>query len=173
MPAIIDYSGRFKVWDRPAVYPQVDLVNGAPEGPVFDLDVNREDGGATYLRVDHVEEMARTLGWISPEDAQILIAENETLKNQIFNLPNAIEELKDGIDDRVRDFFDRLDYRPRLDMDSDESSDESTRSGGEIESDSGISGDTSESDNLESFGLGISEGPNELSGNSVNGKSRK
>lgn len=166
MSAILNYGGRFKLWDRPAVYPQVDLVNGAPEGPVFDLDVNTEDGGATYLRVDHVEEMARTLGWLSPEEVIKLKEENEALQNRVYNLPNAIEELKDAIDSNVSDFYNRLDYRPHLSV-GDAKDDDSDNEG--------TDGDSSkaERDDLEIFGLGGIEGPNELSGNSGNGKSGK
>lgn len=163
MPAILIYGGRFKLWDRPAVYPQVDLVNGAPEGPVFDLDVNREDGGAQYLRADHVEDMATMLGWKSPEEVASIIEENDKLKNQINNLPNATEELKDGIDNLVRDFYNRLDYRPVLDVVIPEKSGED-----DDKSESGSS--KSESDSLESFGLGGSKGPDELSGDSGDGK---
>ena len=147
MSAIINYDGRFKIWDRPAVYPQVDLVNGAPEGPVFDLDVNREDGGATYLRIDHVEEMARTLGWMSPEEVLELREENEKLQNRIMNLPTAIEELKDAIDGNVSDFYTRLDYRPHLPVD-DAEDDDSHNEGSDDNS------GNSESDSLKSFGLG-------------------
>lgn len=166
MPAITNYAGRFKLWDRPAVYPQVDLVNGAPEGPVFDLDVNTESGGATYLRQDHVEEMARTLGWMSPEEVQTLKDENDKLQNQILNLPNAIEELKDAIDSRVSDFYTRLDYRPHLSVDDTEDDDSNNE---------GTDGDSfnAESDDLESFGLSSLERPNDVSGNSGNGKSGK
>lgn len=163
MPAIINYAGRFKVWDRPAVYPQVDLVNGAPEGPVFDLDVNREDGGATYLRVDHVEEMARTLGWMSPEEVASLKEENEKLENRILNLPNALEELKDAIDSSVTDFYTRLDYRPSLSVEDGHSDDE--KSDGDS--------DNSKPDSFESFGLGSIEGRTELSGDSGNGATGK
>lgn len=165
MPAILDYSGRFKVWDRPAVYPQVDLINGAPEGPVFDLDINSEDGGAVYLRVDHVEEMARIIGWKSPEEVAALLAENDALKNRIDNLPNTIEELKNGIDSCVRDFYSGLDRSPDLSVDDSEDKSE----------DAGIT-DTGSSDtifdDIEGFGLDSFERPNELSGDSGNGESK-
>lgn len=166
MPAILNYDGRFKLWDRPAVYPQVDLVNGAPEGPVFDLDVNREDGGAQYLRVDHVEEMARALGWKSPEEVSSIVEENDKLKNQINNLPNAIEELKDGIDRRIAEFYGNLDYRPDLPVglaEANESDDESS------DGDSSGTG----KDPLESFGLGSLGGPDDIPSNSGNGTGKK
>lgn len=166
MSAILNYAGRFKLWDRPAVYPQVDLVNGAPEGPVFDLDVNTEDGGATYLRQDHVEEMARTLGWMSPEEVADLKEYNEKLENQILNLPNSIEELKDAIDNCVSDFYTRLDYRPSFPVDNAEVN------GSDDESADGDSSDA-ESDNLESFGLGGLERPDDIPVDTGNGKSGK
>lgn len=162
MSAILNYAGRFKLWDRPAVYPQVDLVNGAPEGPVFDLDVNTEDGGATYLRKDHVEEMARTLGWMSPEEVADLKEYNEKLENQILNLPTATEELKDAIDNCVSDFYTRLDYRPSLSVD------DTKDNGSDDESSDGDSA-KSESDPLESFGLSSLERSNDVPSDSSNG----
>lgn len=165
-PSILLYGGRFKLWDRPAVYPQVDLVNRAPEGPVFDLGVTTEDDGGVYLRAEHVEEMAGMLGWKSPEEVEALVAENDSLKNQINNMPNATEELKDGIDNCIRDFYERLDYRPAVEFEVAEAV-----SGDSEESESGSS--EPDPDSLESFGLGSSEGPNELSGHSGNGKSGK
>lgn len=166
MPAILGYGGRFKLWDRPAVYPQVDLINKTPEGPVFDLDVQTEDGGASYLRVDHVEEMAEMLGWMSPEQVAELRAENEMLKNQVLNLPNAIEELKDGIDSRVADFYDSLNYRPSFPVDNTEEHDEN-----DGQSDSGDG--KPDSDSLESFGLSSIERPDGIPSDSSNGTKGK
>lgn len=164
--SILIYGGRFKLWDRPAVYPQVDLVNRTPEGPVFDLNVQDADGGAQYLRVDHVEEMAFMLGWKSPEDVEQILAENAKLKNQINNLPNAIEELKDGIEARIRQFYSDLDESDGIVPDDSEDTGSDAKDA--VESDSGT-----ESDDLEELGFGLFERPNDVSGDSGNGKSNK
>lgn len=137
MAQILNSKSRFKIWDRPATFPLADLIDRTAEGPVFDLDIELEgQDGAAYIKVRHVEEMARVLGWISPEDAAQLVAVNEALKNRVDNLPQEIERLKDGIDNCVGNFYDRLDSRPSFPVENPSGSNEAD---GKSESSSGIS----------------------------------
>lgn len=109
-PSILNSESRFKIWDRPATYPLADLIDRTAEGPVFDLDIELEaQDGAAYVKVIHVEEMARVLGWKSPEEVAEIVAENEKLKSRIDNVPQEVERLKDGINSVVNNFYDRLD----------------------------------------------------------------
>lgn len=127
-PVILDSRSRFKVWDRPATYPLVDLIDGTAEGPLFDLGIELEArDGAAYVKVIHIEEMARVLGWKSPEEVAEILEENENLKNRVDNLPQEVERLKDGIDRVVSDFYDRLDSRPSFPVDASKESDEDSR----------------------------------------------
>lgn len=127
-PVILDSRSRFKVWDRPATYPLVDLIDGTAEGPLFDLGIELEArDGAAYVKVIHIEEMARVLGWKSPEEVAEILEENENLKNRVDNLPQEVERLKDGIDRVVSDFYDRLDSRPSFPVDASKESDEGSR----------------------------------------------
>lgn len=98
-------SSRFKLLDKPPLYPFYDVVNQAPEGPVFDLGVDLEFySGPIYIRRDHLEEMARSLGMLTKEEADSLREENQRLLDNNKKLPKAIKELRDGINDLVDAF---------------------------------------------------------------------
>lgn len=128
-PVILDSKSRFKIWNRPATYPLADLIDRTADGPVFDLDIELEaQDGAAYVKVIHVEEMARVLGWKSPEEVAEILEENANLKNRVDNLPQEVERLKDGIDRAVNDFYDRLDSRPSFPVDASKESDEDSGS---------------------------------------------
>lgn len=95
---IIDNSSRFLLVETPLAYPNKDIILGAPEGPVFDLSVDLDDQfGVGYLRVEHVKEMAKVLGMLSKEEADILRARNKELEDEAQKLPEGVKELVDGI----------------------------------------------------------------------------
>lgn len=99
---------RFILLEKPLVHPQVDIVNRAPEGPVFDLsvDLNGYDG-PVYLRVDHVEEMARQLGYVHPDVVNELLDTIKVQQSKLAMLPDPVElaELKNGIDRYIGAFL--------------------------------------------------------------------
>lgn len=102
-------SSRFLIWDKPNAYPKYDLILRSSDGPVFDLGVILEDySGSVYLRPEHVIEMGRTLGMATKEEVQALRQSIENLNSQIDELPNAQEELKNGINDAVGRFYSSL-----------------------------------------------------------------
>ena len=103
-------SSRFLIWDRPLAYPKFDIITRDTDpGPVFDLGVELDSyDGSIYIKPEHIVEMGRTLGMMTKADADKLRAENEELKRQINSLPAAQEELKDGLDNLVSVFFNRI-----------------------------------------------------------------
>lgn len=102
-------SSRFLLWDEPNAYPQYDIINRDTAGPVFDLGVDLDDyNGSIYLRAEHIIEMARDLGMATTEEVQELLAINRKLEDQINVLPKAQEELKNGLDSLVSNFYNHL-----------------------------------------------------------------
>lgn len=102
-------SSRFLLWDSPVAYPHYDLILRDTTGPVFDLGVDLDDyNGSVFLKADHVIEMARDLGMATTDEVQELLKEIQDLKNQIEILPVAQEELKDGLDSLVSNFYNHL-----------------------------------------------------------------
>ena len=99
-------SSRFLVWPKPLSYPFYDLVNRDTDpGPVFDLAVELSDySGSVYLRVDTVIEMARVLGMATTAEVSVLKAHIDSLESQIGKLPQAQEELKNGLASLVSKF---------------------------------------------------------------------
>lgn len=90
---ILDGSGRFVLHSKPPAFPFIDVVTGAPEGPVFDLSVDLDYyNGVVYVKAEHVEEMARTLGMEYKKEADPVSAETN----------NEVESLINGIDDILR-----------------------------------------------------------------------
>lgn len=99
-------SSRFLVRERPIGYPFYDLILQDSAGPVFDMNVEMDGyDGRVYLRFEHVEEMARTMGMATKEEVEALNNTIADLRRQINNLPKAQEELKSGIDDLVGRFY--------------------------------------------------------------------
>ena len=102
-------SARFLLWDQPHAYPQYDIINRDTAGPVFDLGVDLDDyNGSIYIRSEHIIEMARDLGMATTDEVEALKATIKSLRDQIEVLPMAQEELKDGIDSLVRNFYSHL-----------------------------------------------------------------
>lgn len=95
---IINGEGRFVLLDKPASHPFSDIVLGTPEGPVFDLSVDLEYySGVAYLKAEHVEEMAHTLGMVTKAEADELRAKITQLEVEKDSLPPHVESLVHGI----------------------------------------------------------------------------
>lgn len=95
---ILDNSSRFLLVDKPLTFPFFDIVNQTPEGPLFDLGVDLEYfNGVVYVKVEHIEEMARVLGMLSKDDATVLNERIKELEAENEKLPNEVEELVNGI----------------------------------------------------------------------------
>lgn len=100
---ILNGDGRFVLLSKPVAFPFSDLVTGTGEGPVFDLSVDLEFyNGVGYIKAEHVEEMARTLGMEYKKEAEPESAE----------INHDLESLINGIDIVLRG------YRPLADPDS-------------------------------------------------------
>lgn len=99
-------SSRFLVWPKPLSYPFYDLLNrDTNPGPVFDLAVELNDyTGSVYLSVNSVIEMARVLGMATTDEVSALNAHIASLESQISKLPQAQEELKNGLASLVGKF---------------------------------------------------------------------
>lgn len=98
---------RFQLLDGPRRSPYRDVVlsDTRQDNPVFDLGVDLDDyDGAVYIQVDHVQEMARSIGMLTKEQADELIEENRRLKAQIDALPEKAQELTDGMANLVSKF---------------------------------------------------------------------
>lgn len=99
-------SSRFLIREKPVAYPYYDLILQDSQGPVFDLNVDMNSyDGAVYLRFEHVEEMARTMGMATKEEVESLNEVIKDLRAQLYRLPKAQEELKSGLDDLTARFF--------------------------------------------------------------------
>ncbi len=103
-------SSRFLVWPKPLSYPFYDLLNRDTDpGPVFDLAVELNDyTGSVYLSVNSVIEMARVLGMATTAEVSVLNAHIADLERQIGKLPQAQEELKNGLASLVGKFHSDL-----------------------------------------------------------------
>lgn len=99
-------SSRYLVWPKPLSYPFYDLINrDTTPGPVFDLNVELSDyNGSVYLSVNSVIEMARVLGMATTDEVAALNARIAELESQIGKLPQAQEELKNGLASLVSKF---------------------------------------------------------------------
>lgn len=105
--SLIDSSGPFPIYDRPAAFPWADLVNGVGEKPVFDLgvDLDTKDGVA-YIQIDHVIAMARTLGMVTREEHEEVLSAMTELKestpeSETERLSNVIRDLDSFVRDRL------------------------------------------------------------------------
>jgi hypothetical protein len=95
---ILDGKGRFVLHDKPAAYPFTDIVTTTGEGPVFDLSVDLEFySGVAYVKAEHVEEMAHTLGMVTKVEADELRAKIIKLEEEKNTLPVHVERLIHGI----------------------------------------------------------------------------
>lgn len=98
---------RFPLLDGPRSYPHRDIVlsDTRQENPVFDLGIDLDSyDGAVYIQVDHIKEMARSIGMLTKEEANELREENRRLKAQVDALPEKAQELTDGMADLVTKF---------------------------------------------------------------------
>lgn len=95
---IINGEGRFVLLSKPVSHPFSDIVTGTPEGPVFDLSVDLEYySGVAYLKAEHVEEMAKTLGMLTKGEADELRVKMSQLEAEKNALPAHVESLLSGI----------------------------------------------------------------------------
>ena len=95
---ILDGKGRFVLLEKPAAYPFTDIVTTTGEGPVFDLSVDLEFfNGVVYVKAEHVEEMAHTLGMVTKAEADELRAQIIKLEEEKNALPVHVERLLHGI----------------------------------------------------------------------------
>lgn len=98
---------RFQLLDGPRRYPHRDIIlnDTRQENPVFDLGIELDSyDGAVYIQIDHIQEMARSIGMLSKEQADELIEENQRLRAQIDALPEKAQELTDGMARLVDNF---------------------------------------------------------------------
>lgn len=101
---------RFLRLDRPSCAPHFDIVNRDTNcGPVFDLGVDLVGyDGSLFIKVSDVQEMARSVGMLSAEDAKLITDENKRLQKMLDKLPEQSEVLKSELDRVVSDFHSRL-----------------------------------------------------------------
>jgi hypothetical protein len=100
---IINGIGRFVLLEKPVAFPFTDIVNNTPDGPVFDLGVDLDmRDGVVYLKADHVEEMAKTLGMIHGEEVETL--RNRIIELETKELPEEVKGLVDGINELVANY---------------------------------------------------------------------
>lgn len=156
-------GGRFPLVEKPLAYPFKDIVNGTPEGPLFDLsvDVNNFDG-VVYVKVEHIEEMAHMLGMITEAEANALNERIAELEAENEKLPDEVEELVNGIAGLVSRYRTGgtagISVPPYL-----RDSEDAEESLGDSESESGISeGRSDESDEIELL-LGGTDGQDDSS----------
>lgn len=97
---------RFLRLEKPSCYPHFDLVTrDTSVKDVFDLGVDLEGySGSVFLKITDVQEMARSIGMLSAEDASIIIEENKSLRNQLDKLPKQTEVLKGELDRVISNF---------------------------------------------------------------------
>lgn len=101
---------RFLRLERPSCYPHFDITTrDTSVRDVFDLGVDLEHySGSVFLKVSDVQEMARSIGMLSAEDAQLITDENKRLREQLDRLPEQAQVLKDDLDRVVANFHDRI-----------------------------------------------------------------
>ena len=100
--SVINSEGRFILVEKPLAYPYVDIVTKTAEGPLFDLSVDLDMfEGVPYVKAAHVEEMAKTLGMSTKEEVDALNERIRVLEEETTRLPEASEELVNGINDLV------------------------------------------------------------------------
>lgn len=152
-------EGRYPLLDRPINIPGLDIIHKSPDGPVFDLTIDTDNlpFGTAYLRAQDVEQMARSLGWISREEYLAKDERIRELEAQIQVLPSIVEEYKDGLVDLSDRFHDSLVSAANIPLAS---------VGEESESEPEESGDNSETSGQDDSD-NSDEGPNGVSGTPI------
>lgn len=104
--SVINSEGRFILVEKPLTYPFVDIVTKTSEGPLFDLSVDLDNfDGVPYVKAEHVEEMAKTLGMATKAEVEILNERINELEAEVKRLPEQSEELVNGINRLVSDYY--------------------------------------------------------------------
>jgi hypothetical protein len=99
-------SSRFLLWDNPKAYPNYDLVHRDTNGPVFDLGVVLDSyDGSVYIHQDDIIEMARTIGMATADEVEALHDTIDELRRRLNRLPKAEEDLRNGLDSAVSQFY--------------------------------------------------------------------
>jgi predicted nuclease with TOPRIM domain len=107
--SVINSEGRFILVEKPLAYPFVDIVTKTTEGPLFDLSVDLDNfEGVPYVKAEHVEEMAKTLGMATKEEVDALNERIRELEAENTRLPEHSEELVNGINSLVSDYYSRI-----------------------------------------------------------------
>lgn len=65
-------TSRFQIVDRPVAHPGKCVVCGATDRPVIDWNMDIEDFGTVYVCLDCGAEMARALGFSSPDEVEAI-----------------------------------------------------------------------------------------------------
>jgi hypothetical protein len=171
---------KFQLLEKPGAYPGLDIINGTPDGPVIDLSVDMDNKyGIGYIQVRDVEEMARVLGYVTPEVAAAKDARIAELEAQVNRVPTKIERLTNELRATVDRFVDSLSVDDDIPVDSSETyakqigvgdseqfsfDFDNNSANGIAESDDGKADNDSgqDGDNV------VDQGPDELSSNPIN-----
>lgn len=98
-------ASRFRLHEKPLVYPKRDIIKRTAEGPVFDLGVDLENyTGAVYVQQLHIEEMAQSIGMLTKQQADELYQKIKEYEEREKNHLKNAEELKNGIDSAIERF---------------------------------------------------------------------
>lgn len=101
---------RFLRLERPVAAPYFDITTrDTTVRDVFDLGVDLEGyDGSVFIKVTDIQEMARTIGMLSAEDAKLITDENKRLQAMVDKLPAETEVLKNELDRVVSNFHNSL-----------------------------------------------------------------
>lgn len=166
---------RYRILEKPGAYPGLDIINNTSDGPVIDLGVDMDNTfGVGYIQVKDVLEISRVLGFITREEAQAKDDRIAELEAQVNNIPNKVESFTNELRNTVDRFVSGLADVGPTSVDHPETY---ARQIGDTEVppvDAGKPTKKSKRDDKEALGTdGQSdgsnsvEGPDELSGNSV------
>jgi hypothetical protein len=166
---------RFRILDKPGAYPGLDIIHNTHDGPVIDLGVDMDNAfGVGYLQVADILEMARVLGYVTREEAELKDARIAELESQVNHIPNKVESFTNELRNTVDRFVSGLSDVGSTPVDHPEAH---ARQIGDPEISPANAGATAKKpkrDNKEargtdgqSDGSTVVEGSDELSGNSV------
>lgn len=69
---VLPPTSRFQIVERPVAHPGKCVVCGATDRPVLDWNMDIEDFGTVYVCLDCGSEMARALGFSSPDEVEAI-----------------------------------------------------------------------------------------------------